>query len=268
MLAHADNRLGPVAWMKCADDANEADVRAEVADPLLKLLGYERGTANDIWREFPLRYEREFLGRKKKTDPPLRGRTDYVLVVVRFGRWVLDAKASNEEITQDAVEQAISYARHPEIGGAYAVVLNGRQLVVFRASSTYADGPLATLPVESPEQLADKLANLLSPTSIRRDCQPPVVDLGKPLAEGLRSSAIIAKGFIEYGAFVSRANFALPAPLAAKLEDVSRKMTGYRSIITGGKIWRDETSRIKAKLDWNAPHGGDAEVHSRKEVDD
>lgn len=36
--------------MKDADNANEADVRAEIADPLIKLLGYERGTANDVAR--------------------------------------------------------------------------------------------------------------------------------------------------------------------------------------------------------------------------
>lgn len=178
-----------------------------------------------------------------------------MLVVTGFGRWVLDAKAPNEEIAQDAVEQAISYARHPEVGGTYAVVLNGHQLAVYLASRTFADGPIVALPVERPEQLAEKLVGLLSPAAIRRDCAPPVVDLRKPLAEGFRSSVAITKGVILYEAFVCQSNFVVPAPQAAKLEEVARRMTGYRSIITGGKVWRDEaTSRIKAKLAWNAPH--------------
>jgi hypothetical protein len=241
--------------MKDACNANEADVRAEIADPLIAMLGYERGTVNDVRRELTLTYEHVFLGRKKKTDPPLRGRADYVLVVTGAGRWALDAKAPNEEITQDAVEQVITYARHPEVGGSYAVVLNGRTLVVYRASGTFADGPLVTLPFESPMQLAEKLAGLLSPAAIRRDCSPPVVDLGKPLAEGFRSSAIITTGVVHYHEFVWGSNFQLPAPPAAILGELARRMTGFKSIITGGKVWRDEaTSRIKAKLAWNPPH--------------
>jgi hypothetical protein len=175
-------------------------------------------------------------------------------MVAGAGRWVLDAKAPKEGITQDAVEQTITKARHPDVSGSYAVDLNGRTLDIYRAWSRFADGPLVTLDVESPEQLAEKLANLLSPNAIRRDCSPPVVDLGKPLAEGFRSSAKITKGVIRYKEFVCESNFELPASLAATLEEVSRKMTGYQSIITGGKIWRDDTSRIKATLDWNAPH--------------
>jgi hypothetical protein len=241
--------------MKDVTNANEADVRAEITDPLLMLLGYERGTVNDIRRELTLNYEYVFLGRKKKTDPPLRGRADYVLVVAGAGRWALDAKAPNEEITRDAVEQAISYARHPEIGGSYAVVTNGRLLVVYSATGTYERGPLIQLDVESPMQLAEKLEGTLSPAAIRRDCSPPKVDLGKPLAEGFRSSANITKGVIRNEAFVWASNFPVPAPAVAGLDEAARKMTGYRSNITGGRVWRDEaTSRIKAKLDWTGPH--------------
>jgi hypothetical protein len=39
------------------------------------------------------------------------------------------------------------------------------------------------------------------------------------------------------------------------LDEMARRMTGFKSIITGGKVWRDEaTSRIIAKLVWNPPH--------------
>jgi hypothetical protein len=61
---------------------NESDVREEMATPMLRPLGYATGTENDIIREKSLTYENDFLGRKKKTDPPLRGRADYILTVL------------------------------------------------------------------------------------------------------------------------------------------------------------------------------------------
>jgi hypothetical protein len=31
-------------------------------------------------------------------------------------------------------------------------------------------------------------------------------------------------------------------------------MCGYRANITAGRVWRDERSRIRARLDWSLPH--------------
>jgi predicted type IV restriction endonuclease len=152
------------------EKANEADIREEIASPLLAALGYQRGTVNDILREFSLSYDRIFLGRKKKGDPPLRGRADYILSVGGAARWTLEVKAPSEEINRDAIEQAISYARHPEISGSYAAVLNGKRFVVFHNSQNSFDVPLVDIPVENVSSLAAKLAPLLSPMSIRRDC--------------------------------------------------------------------------------------------------
>lgn len=112
------------------EGANETDVREEIASPFLAVLGYKRGTCNDIARELVLTYERQFLGTKKPTDPPLRGRADYVLTVIGAGRWVLETKAPNEPIDGDAIEQAMTYARHPEVSASYSVVLNGVRLTV------------------------------------------------------------------------------------------------------------------------------------------
>ncbi len=57
------------------EGANETDVREEVAAPFLTLLGYQRGTENDILRELSISYGHNFLGRKKNNDTPLRGRS-------------------------------------------------------------------------------------------------------------------------------------------------------------------------------------------------
>ena len=236
------------------EGANETDVRAEVAEPLLAALGYRRGTANDIARELTLTYARQSLGRKKPTDPPLRGRADYVLSVLGAGRWVLETKAPHELIDADAIEQAITYARHPEVSATYAAILNGVRLTVHHVSRTAAEEPLLDLPISEVALVAKQLAGLLSPAAVRRDCTPPIVDLGTPLAEGLRSRAPIRGGEIRHGKTTWSANIALPAAQGEALDEMCRRLSGMRIAITGGDVYRDSESRIRAKLQWSMPH--------------
>ena len=93
-------------------DAGEVDVREDLLAPLLRRLGYERNGQHNLRREMPLRYPNNFLGRKKKKDSPLLGFADYVLEANGQVRWTLEAKPPLP-ITQDDLEQAFSYARHP-----------------------------------------------------------------------------------------------------------------------------------------------------------
>ncbi|HMI95122.1 MAG TPA: hypothetical protein VK479_01330 [Micropepsaceae bacterium] len=234
--------------------ANEADIREEIAAPFLSALGYRRGTENDILREISIAYERVFLGRKKKNDPPLRGRADYVLSVTGVARWVLEIKAPSELITHDTIEQAISYARHPAVSGTYAAVLNGVRIVVFHNSQRPNDVPIVDIEVSTPEELASKLSALLSPSAIRRDCSAPKVDLGQPLIDGFRSTAQVNNGVISYSEFNWECNFSIPDAQHTHLDEMCRMMRGFRSNIIGGLIWRDDSSRIKAKLNWALPH--------------
>jgi hypothetical protein len=237
-----------------SDGANETDVREEIAAPLLSALGYSRGTKNDILREFSLSYNKNFLGRKKANDPPLRGRADYILSVTGAGRWVLEIKSPAEEISHDVIDQAISYARHPEISATYSAILNGVRFVLFHSSQSSHEDPLVDLEVSSPSVLASQVESLLSPSAIRRDCSPPIVDLNKPLAEGFRSSANVIGGAIRHAEFLWNCNINLALVQAAPLDEMCRRMRGYRAAITGGNVWRDEFSRIRAKLEWSAPH--------------
>lgn len=235
-------------------DANETDVREEIAAPMLAALGYERGTANNIAREATLVYERQFLGRKKGTDHPLRGRADYILTVAGAGRWVLEIKAPQDPINIDAIEQTISYARHPEVSAAYAVVLNGQRLTVHHASQKSTDNPMVDLVVSDPLALASRLEGLLSPAAIRRDCSPPRVDLGLPLADGVRSSAVIRGGHIRHDTCRWTSSAQLPSIASVQFDDLCTMLQGLLVTVTGGTVARDERSRIRAKLSWAMPN--------------
>lgn len=247
---------------------NETDVREEIAVPFLDSLGYRGGTVNEIVREMPLSYNRDFLGRKKKADPPLRGRADYVLRVLGVGRWVLEIKSPSEEITKDVVDQALSYARHPEISGFYAAILNGKHFVVYHNTQSSDEKPLLDIPVVTPQDLAQKLMGLLSPSAIRRDLRKPIIDLGDPLADGLRSECPIISGVISYSKFTSESNFPIPVPQKLFLDKHLEMMSSIIGTITGGEIWRDSDSAIRAKLKWAAPHQDSKQFMFDKKLED
>lgn len=233
---------------------NESDVREDIAMPLLRALGYASGTANDIIREKTLTYDRDFLGRKKDSDHPLRGRADYILTVLGAGSWTLEIKAEHIEIDLDSIEQAITYARHPEVSGNYAVILNGKRIVVFHNTQRSTDSPIIDLSFVDPVALAKQLENTLSPIAIRHDCSPPKVDLELPLAHGYRSTASISKGSVMYEGFSWASNFKLPPDAARGLDEQCRRMSNMTVSATGGLIARDNRSRIKARLDWVFPN--------------
>ncbi|UTW51772.1 type I restriction enzyme HsdR N-terminal domain-containing protein [bacterium SCSIO 12827] len=247
------------------EGANETDVREEVAAPLLAALGYERGSSNDILRELTLKYGHSFLGRKKSNDPPLRGRADYVLAVLGAGRWVLEVKGPYEDITQDVIEQAISYARHPEVAGSYAAILNGRRFQLFHATQKSDDPPQLDIAVESVDQLARALRGVLSPADIRRDCTPPAVDLGLPLAEGFRSKAAVTGGNITHAFYEWESNFHLPN--SGQMDETCRVLADMRSDITGGYVARDKESRIVGKLDWAYPNNAILQFAKDKQIE-
>lgn len=235
---------------------NEQDVREEIATPFLKLLGYQSGTASDILREYRLRYAAMQLGRKKVGDIPIPqgGDADYLLVVSGVGRWILETKPPDQDISVDDIDQAISYARHPEVSGAYAAILNGRRFVLYHSTQTSNEPPLVDLEVTTVEGLASSLAGSLTPDAIRRDCSSPKIDLRSPLAPGLRGEAAIISGWNRHLAIDLETTLPLPQVALDTLKQQYGKIVGMQSAVEGGKIWRDDASRIRAKISWSPPH--------------
>ncbi|MEW6165632.1 MAG: hypothetical protein AB1642_11275 [Pseudomonadota bacterium] len=178
---------------------NEADVREDVIAPLIKQLGYRIGTEFNIVREQGLRYEHLYLGRKvPERDPILRGKADYILEVRERVRWVIEAKAPSVELGPNDIEQAWSYANHPEVRAVYFVLCNGQRLIIY--STNQGPNAPALLDVAYSEfatRLAD-IVNLLGPAAIERDFPNLAPNASPPIGPGLRSIIRVTSGVIRY----------------------------------------------------------------------
>lgn len=217
------------------DTMNETDVREVIVRPLLGRLGYRHGTAATIRTEISLKYNNAFLGRKKANDPPLAGRADYVLDAVPFGRWVVEVKAPSEKLTRDCIEQAHTYAAHPEIAASYFLVTNGREYQLFETSRLEA-AALSWSYEETDEKIL-ALFNLVSPQALRKRAGLVVPDRGKPLGAGLASRMEMIGGDIVYE------DHRGSHPLFA-----TAGVDGLSLPVTGGTVERDEEGKIKARV--------------------
>lgn len=220
------------------DDMNETDVREIIVRPLLNRLGYEHGTENTIRTEQTFRYAKAFLGRKNAAkDPPLVGRADYILEVASVGRWVVEVKGPGDELNREVVEQAHTYAAHPEVAALFFMVTNGRAFRLYRTSSL--DAPLMSWDFADTAEVFLALANLVGPDAIRRKMELLKPDAGKPLGRGLGSEVQIIGGWIQYEDHTSN------HPL---LDMVMDDVNGLRLPITGGSVSRADDGRLHAKL--------------------
>lgn len=219
------------------DNLNETDVREEIIAPLLRELGYRSGTENDIIREQLLKYPREYLGRKKENDPMLRGKADYICEVKNKTRWVMEAKAPSEDISANTIEQAWSYANHPEIRSVYFCVCNGLRMCIFQTNKGASAPPIFECIYEELQEKLQTIKNILSPQSIIRDYPTYEPDYGEPLASQLRSFARLTNGQITY----QRNSLNL------------KPFEGMVMAITDGSVERTETGRIEAYIKTQVP---------------
>jgi hypothetical protein len=105
-----------------AERLSEADTRAYLVDPILRLLGYE--TVSDIRREVAVPATKEFL--------------DYQLSVDGKPEIIVEAKALRHSITDQHAAQCVQYAAI--LGIRWCLITNGTTWALYDA---YAKGPLA-----------------------------------------------------------------------------------------------------------------------------
>lgn len=217
----------------------EADVREEIIARLLDRLKYQTGTENNIIREQSLRYDKAYLGHKNShKDWPLRGKADYTCQAMKKVNWTIEAKSPSLEISIDDIEQAYTYARHPEVRGVYFCICNGKELRVYQTADAPGTGPILSLKYEDFDTSFHAIESLLSPESILRDHPKIIPDFGKPIGPGLRSIVHITGGKVVF-------QNSKPELLMFK---------GYTLFIVNGAVQRQASGKLMAFLDTLSPY--------------
>jgi Type I restriction enzyme R protein N terminus (HSDR_N) len=226
----------------------ETDIREEIVAPLLRHLGYRSGTTDNVIREQQLSYPQLQLGKRKPTDPPLRGIADYICEAGGLIKWVIEAKPPGEDLNKLVQEQAWSYANHPQIRAVYFVVTNGLEFKIYQTNKG-ADAP--ALFECSYQQMADKMTvieNILFPSSILRDHPTLTVDTNIPLGPGLRSITRITSGQIKF------TNISIPVPPLEQMimtitsGSVERKVDGLLEAHLSSLVPFDSLQKLNEKL--------------------
>lgn len=216
---------------------NETDVREEIVRPLLTRLGYKHGTEAYVQTELPLSYSQAFLGRRNPNrDPILRGRADYICGVVAAGTWVIEVKRPDEALDRSTIQQAHTYAAHPEVAAYYFMLTNGKNFSVYE-TGRLAEPLLSWTFAESEESFL-KILNLIGPDAIRKRAKMALVDSGEPLGRGLHSRLQILNGSVNYDPIPSD----LQPPFLSSL-------AGVQLPVAGGWVARDGDRRIHACVD-------------------
>jgi hypothetical protein len=128
---------------------NEAEIRGDWIEPLLRLLGYGLGTRNSILREHNLALQPAI-----RQIGSARIEIDFIPTVFGKRLWIIEAKRpqGGEDLFSDAhLGQAWSYATDPRIDVRFIVLCDGTRLGVFDLSGPewtkpVFDGPKAELP--------------------------------------------------------------------------------------------------------------------------
>lgn len=159
------------AAMAAAPHYNEAEVRFHVLDPVMRILGYHDAVDAYLILEEKLEYPYLHIGRRSKKDLPL-GFADYRAGIKGArGSFVVEAKAGKIPITAKEVEQAHSYAAHAQVGASYFVLCNGSVLNVYETLSGPHTDPIVELPLSDLNARFHELENILSPSSLERNCR-------------------------------------------------------------------------------------------------
>jgi hypothetical protein len=120
-----DVAIAELAKIEALDVSNfyEQEVRSFVIDPIVRLLGYDKGTDFSVDLDRPI----EFLNKKKVPD--------YKFHLWKENFWLIEAKRplpENEKgFGYDVLAQALEYAVHPSINAALVVLCNGARLEIF-----------------------------------------------------------------------------------------------------------------------------------------
>lgn len=178
------------------EDYNETAVRFHFIDPVLRALGYPGPLDTYLEFEEKLDYPYYHIGHKSKKDLPL-GFPDYRAGLKgRRGSFIVEAKAPSARISKATIEQAHSYAAHSQVGANYFLLCDGIEFQLFETLSGSESSPISLIPASEINDRFHELENILSPSSLARNCQISY-DAKLKLCDGLASKARIRSGLYE-----------------------------------------------------------------------
>ncbi|MGO3345770.1 MAG: hypothetical protein ACTIM4_06970 [Marinomonas sp.] len=136
----------------------EDAVREEIILPLIKNLGYALTGNSKIVRSKSLVHPYVAIGSKQRKISIV---PDYVFYSDNKPYWILDAKSPTEDIIKSKhVEQAFSYAIHPEIRAELYALCNGREFALFEVRKFE---PILRFKIENIAENWDALFRILNP---------------------------------------------------------------------------------------------------------
>lgn len=140
------------------DGYPESEVRSFVLDPIVKILGYEKGTSfsPDLERRV------DFIDSRKHID--------YKCTLWEQNFWIIEAKKPRPKCKRKTFEyavfrQALEYAVHPKINAALIVLCDGEFFEVFDGEEDVIK-PILRFPKSELVQRFDDLRALLSPWQV------------------------------------------------------------------------------------------------------
>lgn len=110
----------------------EDSVREDIVAPILNKLGFSSTGKNKIIRSKTLTHPFVYIGSKERRIYII---PDYLCETENGFKWILDAKAPTENIDKgNNLEQAYSYAIHPEVRAGIYALCNGHKFNAFHIS--------------------------------------------------------------------------------------------------------------------------------------
>lgn len=145
-------------WLFSDPNFKEDSVREVIIAPILSRLGYHPTGEQTVVRSKSLIQQFIYVGTRQH---PVTTIPDYTLYFHGSPVLVLDAKSPTESITASAhIQQAYSYAIHPEVRVNHFALCNGRRLAIYDVVSTT---PLLDIAFEEFEARWDDIEKYLKP---------------------------------------------------------------------------------------------------------
>lgn len=139
-------------------DFKEDSVREVIIVPILRRLGYHAVGDQTVTRSKSLIQPFIYAGTRRH---PVTIIPDYTLNFMGSPVAIMDAKSPVESVASTAhIQQAYSYAIHPEVRTKHFALCNGRRLAVYGVDSPQ---PLLDLPFEEFEACWEKIEKHLAP---------------------------------------------------------------------------------------------------------